>query len=181
MGNDKLGKKEITQLFKEGWKLRIKKVNDRRYMTIRKGDRERGLGSFDQEKFNEILSLKNDLRSIKTGTNLQEAITQKNESSLSESIKRQKLLIEELRKQLDELQLYRGIIKSAECAHIRDRYCTVWNWEKKEQIPKSHRFNNLLWEPEFKEIIIPGTNEHRWAARAAPPFCKYCAMYKQRE
>lgn len=181
MGNDELGKNEVTKLLEKGWRLRTKKVKDQRYISIRKGNREKGLGSYNQEKYNQLLSLQNNLPSSKPVTDIQETSRKSNVVPLSESIERQKRLTEELVKQLEKMQLYRGLIKSSECAHITDRYCTYWNWEKKEQIPKSHRFTNPLWEPEFKEIIISETNERRWVARAAGSFCKYCSMFRQRE
>jgi hypothetical protein len=41
MGKNELGKKEITQLLNEGWKIRKKKVKNRICITIRKGNNAR--------------------------------------------------------------------------------------------------------------------------------------------
>jgi hypothetical protein len=181
MGNNKLGKKEITQLFKEGWKIRIKKVKQQRYLSIRQGNNERGLGAFNQEKYSELMSLQSSLQTDEPSTEFKEASVNANVISLSESIERHKRITEELKTHLEKIQLYRGIIKMSRCAHIKNGYCTFWNWRIKEEIHDSHTFKNLLWEPEVGEITLQGTDEHRWVIRAAPSYCEYCGMFKQLE
>lgn len=183
MGKNELGNKEITQLLNEGWRIRKKKVKNRIYMTIRKGDREKGLGLYDDEKFTELTSEQKSVQSIETSRREHEKVTKTGgeKASRLESIRRFELFTDKLEKQLAKIQLYRGVIKMAHCTHVYDRYCTFWNWEEKEQIPTSLRFKNPIWEPEFNEINLPVTNKRRWVVRAATSFCQYCSMFKQRE
>ena len=45
---------EIEGLINEGWKIRIKTKKNRRYITVRKGNKERSLGPYTDELWNKV-------------------------------------------------------------------------------------------------------------------------------
>jgi hypothetical protein len=181
MAGKKLGKKEIEQLLMEGWTVRTRKVKNKKYLTIRKRNQEKGLGPFNEETYREISSMQKSLQLVASARETIVFKSTDNGTFTQEDTveERQGLFAEQLDKQLAGIQLYRGAYKLTNCVNKHVGYCTFWNWKKREEIPSSLRMGTPLLEPDLREISIPKLEGSRWVVRATPAFCKYCSMFKQ--
>jgi hypothetical protein len=103
MGKRNITRDDIKAWHEKGWKFRIKKSKNRKYITRRKGSRfEKSLGPFDPDLWQMILELENDEK--------------KNQS---------------WNQVFNEINFMRGMINSINCKYVNSEgYCMYWQWKK---------------------------------------------------
>ena len=158
-------------MLEEGWKPRVRTVKGRRYITLRKADKERSLGVYTPELWQKIKSL-----TVKLGKEPSKAISLTDERSAA---------IDLLEKRLSELErLMRERVeglaewKIQNCMHRRSRYgftyCKAWKWNRKPS-----RLMEAFPEVKFKRMKPEGAK--LWYASPHPSLCTACTRFMEVE
>lgn len=161
---------EIAEYIRDGWTFRVKKVKGRKYITRRKGQKERGLGLFTPVNWKLISSLLEKTES-------KEEILEEDKTNA----RAQRQIEGTLKKIDDQLQQERGAVMMKSCYYVDDAlYCLYWNFEKKPAYFKTEE--ELFGSPSTslykrKKIIFGGKMSSRWVYRASPWFCSKCTAY----
>jgi len=169
----KVDEEEIKKYFLNGWNFRIKTVGGKKYITRRKGQKERGMGKFSKKLWRLISDIHEDVNT-----------SESRESSKSNHV--------------DQNSDNEGLIESRkethrllECGVLKDRggymwknciykdeegYCIFWNWEKP---PNFFRFSEELSldNHKLKMVYINGLETSRWVYSASPWYCQSCPTF----
>lgn len=168
MGNGKL-KPEIIQLLEEGWTPRIKTVKGHRYITLRKGKKEKSLGPHNEELWNQLKALiplpKFEQRPLK-------------KLEIYESLKALSHRVEDLESELKWLKSRPNVgeEKATQCNHIKSwygrKFCGAWGWEKKPSTLIA-MFPNVF----FKRNKMGG--ESLWRFTPHQDICMACTRFME--
>jgi hypothetical protein len=165
---------EIIKLLEEGWTIRQKKRKKWKYISIRKGNKEKSLGRYDEEKYAELKNLE---KTIKEPSS--KMLAQKEEEEQTIKIHQE---LEESRRRIkefeDDLQLHRGLFKTLNCIYKHEGYCTFWTWNVK---PVFKDYESIIFKIEYKKMKISKTGGEVWLIKATSQFCKFCSVFKKRE
>ena len=177
MGKSSPHKKDLLGYIREGWYFRTKTVKGRRYITRRKGEKERGMGPFDPDLWAMINMLvqqtaEEEESVLEKGTvNLPRRTTHLDSGAREFNMKFGRLF--------EHISMYRGIEMMQTCIHLDEEgYCTYWNWEKKPN------FLGLLDELlgsecyEKRRISKKGLSVDRWMVKAFQWYCSSCPVYQ---
>lgn len=171
----KIGEAEIRRFISDGWNFRTKTVKDRRYITRRKGQTERGVGPYDLELWELITDLREQAKTEKDSLTVQEAKEVPRTRHSEEWLRKRN----ELMTQLDYwLSINRGGIMRASCPH-RDSegHCVYWSWKDRprffdivDDLGMSHQYVK-------KKISSEGGVTEKLVYWASPWFCSHCTVY----
>jgi hypothetical protein len=165
---------KIIRFIKDGWYFRIKNVNDKKYVTRRKGQIEKGLGSYTKEKWDWIKLLEERVKKESTDTE-----TERREKRILEKIKELERHDMEM---MARFATEKGLIMMVLCEHNFDQFCHYWRWNSKlflSYLEKEQDEYSAL----YKKIEVNGGKiEGNWfVARASPMFCANCPGYSPKE
>ena len=165
-------KMEIIALLQKGWRIRTKKSKGRNYSTIRKGNKEKSLGSFDQERHDELLKIQR--------TVIKRSPTRLKPAEIEEMEKRMEQGFKDLEERLEQLQIHRSIYKANNCAYVQNKCCTFWRFDK---IPEDVSSGEDIFPIRFEKYKPPGEKEEVWVLKMIPysNICKHCSMYKPKK
>ena len=183
MGNKGFDKEEILDYVKNGWHFRVKTVKRRRYITRRKGQKERSMGPFNPDLWSTITMLVHQTAEEKTSSTQEESVLEKGTNNLPKRpidwIKANEEFNIKFERLNQRISLYRGIEMRRNCIHKdKEDYCTYWNWEEEPD------FFGLLDELlgsecyEKRRISKKGLSVDRWMVKAFQWYCSSCPVYQ---
>lgn len=181
MGKTKTSWETIEKVLAEGYKVRIKNIKGKKYITARKGDDEKGLGPFDEETWANIQKRqKEDLAKERKDEKIDNT-TLYTISLISAEIvptpieaKFSKIEIEDA---LFEIKLERAKIKGRDCKYRMLESCKYWEFSKgAEKLDKIYeKFNN-----KFYSLPISDKNK-RLAYHINELLCFECDKFSPRK
>jgi hypothetical protein len=169
----KYDEEEIIKWIIDGWNFRIKTVSGKKYVTRRKGEKERGMGKFSKKLWRLISDTKEDVNtgvSPKSSCSDQGNLRSGNDF-LDSLIQKNKLLE-------SSVLMDRGVYMWTNCIYKdEDGYCIFWNWDKQ---PHFFRYVDELSHGKYKEkmVYINGVETSRWVYFASPWHCQSCPTFE---
>ena len=177
---------QVHEYYRAGWRFRVKTSKGKRYITRRKGQTEKGMGRFTNERWGVIERLKDE--HPRTDNHAQKKVAAANRtpatSGASEpgmmplGLSRREYLLEKID---DHIALKRGTSKMVECRYVVNHYCSYWTWSSRP-----------LFFDDVDECFSPGMYtrmgiregervEEKWVFRASPRYCSLCSFFKEKE
>ena len=149
----------VRGFVEKGWNFSVKTVSDRKYITARKRQEERGLGSFTDENWRIVEDLlKEDKRESEDKKRREELV---------------KGLLETEEELLKALEAYRGAYMLSTCSHRVDGWCTYWKYREK---PDFFRLLDTITGPEsYKKIVVD--KGESWIVKPIGLYCINCSGY----
>ena len=146
----RVSQEEIRQWKIDGWGFRIKTVKGNRYITRRKGKKERSLGKFDEKLWKLI-----------EGTTLGPSEVER-WRDIEKTIEK---IIEQIRtKQMSQT-----------CSHIIEGFCYLWKFY--EQPGFFNIADNGLGKGYYKQVES-GKGSPFWVFKAEPFYCRNCSAFR---
>jgi hypothetical protein len=166
---------EIKSLLAEGWAFRIKESHGKRYITRRKGGKERSIGPYSEDLWNLINKGQKPAKASSTETKEHEAVTTASSLESSMNILSR---IESLESEVKQLKSLSDPVKVkiAKCCHIASqhgkKYCKTWSWEI-----RPNNLAKILPNVSFRKEKIYG--EARWHVSPHPEICGPCTKFME--
>ncbi len=166
---------EIERFIFDGWSFRVKTVSGKRYITRRKGKKERGMGSFSDELWRLISdTLKGE--DIRVSAESSESVHVHQESDVQEVFLDSRAHAHKL---LEAGVLSdKGVYMWSNCVHKDEEgYCLFWNWGER---PGFFRFSDELSLDLYtrKVVYLNGVESSRWVFSASPWYCQSCPVFE---
>jgi len=185
MGKKDVDKENVLGYIKQGWNFRIKVVKGRRYITRRKGQVERGFGSFDPDLWATISQMKEkksdkESLSIRRGPGLDEG-TKELSNVVPNRIRSSEVIETKWRRLQEEISMHRGVQMMVSCMYRDEEgFCSYWNWENKPNF--FGLLDDLIGGEIYKKkrISRDGLTVDRWLVRTIHWYCSRCSVYKPR-
>ena len=149
----RVSRDEIIEWKRDGWSFRVKEVKGKRYITRRKGGKERSLGRFDDGLWSMIES---------SSLSVQEIVAQSKQGQDTE------VLVERILLDLRSYDMSRS------CDHIVDGFCHYWRYG---EIPGFFMIVDRSISEGLYAQIEPRNREPFWVFKALPFYCKNCPSY----
>lgn len=165
---------EMKKLIFDGWNFRIKTVSGKKYITRRKGQKERGMGKFSKKLWRLLSDIQEDVNtSVSRESSSSKHVDQNsdNESLIDSLMETHRLLESGVLKD-------RGVYMWSNCIYKDEEgYCIFWNWDKQ---PSFFRFSEELSldNHKFKMVYINGVETSRWVYSASPWYCQSCPIFE---
>jgi hypothetical protein len=168
-GKNDVSSESIRNLIMEGWRLRKnpKKVRNSTYITLRKGNREKGLGKYSEERFRRFNRIQDEV----LGKQRENDTHYQNFGQVFVSADKS------LDKFMMHIQYQRGHYKRTNCVYVKEYFCSYWKWEQKPPIewliPPFHM--------DSKKVLIPELGEERWVLQATVQYCTLCTAFQKKD
>jgi hypothetical protein len=178
MGKNSPEREEILGYIRDGWHFRIKTVKGRRYITRRRGQKERGLGPYKEDFWNLISHLVQLTAETGAPQTHDRDIPESETEEQSEVVPKWVHIEENFRRLMETLSMDRGVTMMMSCGHRDEEgFCTYWNWEDKPdfvELMDKLRLDVLY----TKKTILMGSHEsERWVLKAMHWYCWGCSAY----
>jgi hypothetical protein len=151
-----VNREEIVAWKKEGWTFRVKTVKEKRYITRRKGNKEKSLGRFHGELWALIEKAIRDTR--------KDTLKVKKEREYENLVN--SIVVN-----------MRAFEMSKKCAHIVNEYCHYWGYDERPGFFNIVDYN--IGKEYYKKIKKKGFDS-LWVFRAVPFYCQNCPSYKRK-
>lgn len=181
----KLWETMVGEHIRDGWKFRVKTSKGIKYITRRRGQKERGMGRFTEEHWSVIERLKQE--HLGTDILAQEDVAARTytptESKNTEMedmtmrLSRHEFLVKKID---DHIALYRGTVKMVGCMYNINNHCTYWTWSRRP--PFFDHVDECFDSDLYSEMDIQVGDKimKQWIFRASPWYCRYCSSFKKK-
>jgi hypothetical protein len=173
---ERTSREEIKRFIQDGWNFRVKRTSGKSYITRRKGQKERSLGSYTEELWNTIEQLLNP--SLKETEELTELDIEHSEDTMAQDniVAR----VSELTGKIDKaIMLRRGVYMMQNCFYNVDGFCEYWRWEER---PSFFDIIDKLWGPDSgyyskRRVVLSSEPSMQWMIKASITYCATCNAY----
>lgn len=166
---------DVEKLIGEGWTARIKVVGDHKYITLRKGRKERSLGPYTPELWKRVShgvqkTEGSQLLDFEERIKKLEESQRKHESWTRDWIE----ALDQMRRELSESVRRRLRSDHRGCKHLdNEGVCTLWHWNLQTwEIPD--------WLRPMKRDKYQGRIVYRARVKKHPFICASCPSYEPR-
>jgi len=134
LGNKGFDEEDVLGYVRDGWHFRVKSVKGRKYITRRKGQKERGVGPFDPDLWASINLFTPQSAEEETSLIQEESVLEKGINDLPKGTPdwfRASVEFEmKWRRLLKDISMHRGLEMVRTCMHLDDEgLCSYWSWE----------------------------------------------------
>jgi len=143
----------------EGYSFRVKTVKNRKYITARKGQKEKSLGPYTEEKWRKVTGMK-----IEPVTGREKPVKEIHQENPLDA-------------EINALKDIRMIHKFMNCIHFGEgRVCTYWKISDPSLIRKAREG----LERSRYEVYLDGKGAEVMQFRVTPLICMDCTTFKER-